>query len=289
MYRFIGEADALIYVGKAVNLRERVLAHFAGATRDAKSQRLATQVRRVQWQETAGELGALLLEARLVRELQPVYNRRLRGRGASWTWAFADGDSAPRLVDLDAHPLGAEDAFGLYPSERQARSALLRLAREARLCLRVLGLEAGAAGSCFGYQVGRCAGACVGAEPLPRHAIRAKLALARLKLRSWPWPGPVGVEERSALGLQQLHVVDRWQYLGTLTRGGERALFAPRPGFDADAYRILVRHLQPGARNLRSLPRGFDPARLEFDADVPDATTGFDTAAPCDLAGEFPA
>jgi DNA polymerase-3 subunit epsilon len=254
VYRFFGAGDALIYVGKANNLRERVLGHFAGATRDSKSQRLAAQTQRIEWHETAGELGALLLEARLVRQLQPVYNRRLRGASESWTWVVPDDGGAPQLVDLDAHPLGREDAFGLYRSARQARTALTKVARDAKLCLRVLGLESGD-GSCFGYQIGRCAGACVGTESRARHGIRAKLAMASIKLKAWPYDGAVGVEERSALGLAQLHVIDRWQYLGTLTEGTEALRFDREPGFDVDAYRILTRFLKPGLRSLRALPK----------------------------------
>ena len=68
VYRFFGLGDdgreSLLYVGKANNLRERVLDHFRGGASAAKSLRLAAQVRRVEWTETAGELGALLLEAR---------------------------------------------------------------------------------------------------------------------------------------------------------------------------------------------------------------------------------
>lgn len=253
VYRFFGESDALIYVGKAKNIRERVLGHFGGATRDAKSQRLSAQVRRIEWTETAGELGALLLEARLVRELKPVYNRRLRG-GESWTWVVGDDGGAPRLVALgDYAPGEGGDAFGLYRSEKQARTALIGIAREAKLCLRVLGLEPGGAGSCFGHQVGRCAGACVGKESPARHGARLKLALATQRLKSWPWRGPVGIDETSALGLRQVHVVDQWQYLGSIGDDGE-----PPPGlcpgrFDADAYRILTRWLKPGRRGLRLL------------------------------------
>jgi DNA polymerase-3 subunit epsilon len=253
VYRFYGEQDALIYVGKANNIRDRVLGHFGGATRDAKSQRLSAQVRRIEWTETAGELGALLLEARLVRDLKPVYNRRLRG-GESWTWVVEDAGTAPRLVELDDwNPGAGGDAFGLYRTEKQARAALAKRAREARLCLRVLGLEAGGAGSCFGHQVGRCAGACIGQEPLARHALRLKLALAPQRLKSWPYRGPVGIHETSALGLRQVHVVDQWQYLGSLAED-EDAMPAGRPArFDADAYRILTRYLKPGLRSVRPL------------------------------------
>ena len=83
MYRFFGVgedgAETLLYVSKANILRERVLDHFRGGAGDAKSAKLCAQVRRVEWTETAGELGALLLEAREVRETQPVYNRQTRG------------------------------------------------------------------------------------------------------------------------------------------------------------------------------------------------------------------
>ena len=51
---------------------------------------IAAQVRRVEWTETAGELGALLLEAREIRERQPRYNRQLRGAGARFTWLFEE-------------------------------------------------------------------------------------------------------------------------------------------------------------------------------------------------------
>jgi DNA polymerase-3 subunit epsilon len=258
VYRFIGEGDALIYVGKSTNLRERVLSHFAGASRDSKSQRLAAQTRRVDWTETAGELGALLLEARLVRELKPVYNRRLRGTAESLTWSVGDLPATPRLLDLDADDApDAADLFGLYRSVKLARGALAKLAREQKLCLKVLGLEPAGAGSCFGFQVGRCSGACVGQEPAARHHLRLKLALAPFRMKPWPFRGPVAVDERGASGVLQRHVIDRWQYLGTLTEGAAPPELA-RPGrFDVDAYRILCSRIRPGMRGLRPyLPEG---------------------------------
>ena len=78
VYLFYGENDLPIYIGKSVNLRARVLAHFAGDLRIAKDMRIVQQVKRIDWKETAGELGALLEEARLVKELLPTMNRQLR-------------------------------------------------------------------------------------------------------------------------------------------------------------------------------------------------------------------
>lgn len=258
VYRFHGEGDALIYVGKAKQLRERVLAHFLAADRDTKSQRLASQVRRIEWTETAGELGAWLLEARLVRESKPVYNRRLRGEGETWTWQFGDAPQAPILSRLEGPIPNGVDSFGLYRSERAARTALTTLAREAKLCLKCLGLEAAGAGSCFAHQLGRCAGACVGAEPLARHHLRAKLAMASLKLRTWPYPGAVAVEETSSQGVRQWHIIEGWQYLGTVDdseRSATPSIARVRTDrFDADVYRLLCRYLTPTRRGIRAWP-----------------------------------
>ena len=66
VYLLHGDNDVLLYVGKSVNLRQRVLSHFAADTREHKEMRLAQEVRRIHWHETVGELGALLLESRLV-------------------------------------------------------------------------------------------------------------------------------------------------------------------------------------------------------------------------------
>ncbi|MGH8703146.1 MAG: exonuclease domain-containing protein, partial [Burkholderiales bacterium] len=88
VYLFHGENDVVLYVGKSINLRSRVLAHFAGDHREARDMKIAQQVQRVDWIETAGELGALIEEARLVKSLAPVYNRRLRRATelCAWHW-----------------------------------------------------------------------------------------------------------------------------------------------------------------------------------------------------------
>lgn len=257
VYRFIGEDGTLLYVGKANNVRERVLQHWQAATRDEKSHRLFDQTRRVEWTETAGELGALLLEARLVRELQPVYNRKLRGGGATWSWLFPDIESrreaAPLLVPLDWTSFEAGELYGLYRTEKQGKKALEALARERRFCLKLLGLETTRSkqGSCFGSQVGRCPGVCVGREPPALHLARVKLALAELRLKPWPHVGAIGVREASVNGLEHVHVVDRWQHLATLDADDSLPEYGPPREFDLDVYRILTRALRPGVRHVR--------------------------------------
>jgi DNA polymerase-3 subunit epsilon len=98
------------------------------------------------------------------------------------------------------------------------------------------------AGSCVAYQLGKCKGACVGKEPLMLHNARLQMALSSLKLKPWPFPGRVALQE----GRFEYHVLDHWMYLGTARFDEELAELAStqwQAGFDVDVYRILVRFL----------------------------------------------
>ncbi len=253
VYRFYGEDGALLYVGKSRNIRSRVLEHFAAELRVGAEQRLARQVRRVEWTETAGELGALLIEARAVKAEAPLHNRRLRAAGAAWTLRLATvGGAAEQveIVELDALDAAAQqEVYGLYRDRRSAARALEEIVRAHQLCARVLGLERGAGadagqGSCFAYQVKRCRGACVGEEPAALHGARVRLALAAAKLKPWPYRGRILVAERDWRGEQDLHVLDRWRYLGTVREAdAAEGLDADAVPFDADVYKILKRFL----------------------------------------------
>jgi DNA polymerase-3 subunit epsilon len=242
VYRFFGADDVLLYIGKSVALRSRVLGHFSAEHSDSKEQRLARQVRRIDWRETAGELGALLCEAQWIKAQNPLHNRRLKQNDDMVTLRVDAGDGAVECAPVAALD-GAEitTSYGLFRSRKDAHKALVDIARAQQLCLKVLGLE-DAEGSCFAYQLGRCRGACIGKEPLILHAMRLKLALASLKLKAWPFPGRIALRERGG----DLHVLEDWAYLGTAHDEQQLADLAAspvRPRFDADVYRILVRYL----------------------------------------------
>jgi DNA polymerase III subunit epsilon len=249
VYRFYGDADALLYVGKAKNIRSRVLSHWQNAARDVRAQRLGEATRRIDWTETAGELGALLAEARLVREMKPLHNRALRGSRQVFTWVIADDGASPELAPMDQLPLTFEssDAFGLYRSEAAARKALREVAVEHSLCLKVLRLEK-TPGSCFAHQLGRCEGACIGKEDLRLHGLRLKMAMANERVRGWLYRGAVGIRERSARGVEQLHVIDNWRHVATITETDALPSRRRLQPFDVDVYRILARYLRGKAR-----------------------------------------
>jgi len=252
VYLFYGENDVPLYVGKSISLRARVMSHFSGDHRVNKDMRIAAEVKRVDWIETAGELGALIEEARLVKQLAPVHNRQLRRSNelCAWQWRSDDHEVPPQLVSArDLAGSGFRDLYGLFRNRRTAIEALREIASEHRLCLKLLGLEK-REGPCFAWQLKRCRGACAGKETPREHALRLAAALAGLRVRAWPFPGRIGIRETAAGGERsELHVLDQWCHLGTVKSEEElRELQdgAPRPLFDADTYKILTRYLLDG-------------------------------------------
>jgi DNA polymerase III subunit epsilon len=250
VYFFYGEGPIPLYIGKSVTLRSRVMSHFQAATAQPREMRMAQEIRRVEWRETAGELGALLLEARLVKEMQPIFNRQLRRERTLCAWELADNPTAKPLLSLvqgdDLKPHNFSRMYGVYRSKNQAVIALRELADTHMLCPQTVGLEAGK-GRCFAHQLGRCKGVCCGQEKPELHRLRLQLALAKQQLQVWPHPGKIGLREHSeATGVTDMHIFDQWCHLATVhnTEDLQDALVSNEAlAFDLDTYRLLVKHL----------------------------------------------
>ena len=254
VYLFYGENDLPIYIGKSVNLRSRVQSHFSADHRAAKEMSIAQQVRRIEWKQTTGELGALLEEAKLVKNLLPTLNRQLRRTNElhayQWDPAVGGPPALKRATEIDFR--SGEAVYGVFRSKRAALDALRGLAQAFELCTIAIGLEKGR-GPCFAHQLKRCRGICVGLEAPQQHDLRLAEALAELKLQSWPFKGRVGVRESDG-NETVLHVLDHWCYLGTVSSDEELAALDTRPVFDLDTYKILKRFLAGGRRGVEIVP-----------------------------------
>jgi DNA polymerase-3 subunit epsilon len=245
VYLFYGENDLPLYIGKSVNIRQRVLSHFAADHRQTKEMSLSQQTKRIDWIETAGELGALLTEAKLIKQLTPVHNQRLRRKNALCAWQLEQKQDqlVPRLAWADDLDFGSQaNLYGLYSNKRDAEKALRSIAEQHQLCLGVLGLDKiGSGKPCFAHQLKRCRGACVGKESGLQHAMRLQTAMSKLKLNSWPYPGAIAIRETN-----DFHIIDHWCYLGTAQSDDEvhALLEQGRPAFDRDTYLTLIKALR---------------------------------------------
>jgi DNA polymerase-3 subunit epsilon len=245
VYLFYGENDLPLYIGKSTHIKQRVLSHFSADHSHSKEMSLSQQLRRIDWIETAGEIGALLLEAKLIKTRQPIHNRRLRRSNALCAWQLKQLTEhlSPELTWADDLDFGAQDnLYGLYRNQRDAQKALRSIADDNHLCLSVLGIEKTAKGRpCFARQLQKCQGACVGEESPLAHAGRLQQAMTKLKLATWPYAGAVGLKEA-----EDLHIIDHWCYLGTAKNEAEvhDIIAGNRPAFDKDTYMILSKALK---------------------------------------------
>lgn len=248
VYLFLNGEDGLIQIGHTNHLRSTVLGTFTSRT-DRRNAKLAAQVKRVEALVAAGELDAQLIENRLARRYAPdKYPERALG----WRW-LKGSDSTPvlRLDELaGTDPAEWQHCFGAFRGEREAQNALRELALLHRLCPQRIGLEFGE-GPCQAHGLRRCNGVCAGQENAAAHDARLAVALVPLKMRLWPWEGPVAIAElHEASGHAVTHVFDRWCLLGSARDEAEAAGLleegTPRR-FDLDVFRLFARWLaQPG-------------------------------------------
>jgi DNA polymerase III subunit epsilon len=272
VYRFYGVNDLPIYIGKSVNLRDRIRSHFSSDYRSANDVRISSEIQRIEVEETAGELGALLREARLVKDLLPLHNYRLRRKMNAVFVRLPDLRSPPEIVankDIDwaSRGEGAETLFGPFATKQHVKQLLENLAGEHGLCWRQLGWEK-RGGPCFARQVKKCRGACIGEETPEQHHLRLATVLAPHRLPDWPWQGRIVVREfHPDSTLEEAHVFDRWSHLGTARSDEELASLAETRAeidFDPDVYRILSSYIAKHRVTVRPLAR---PTQREmFDA-----------------------
>lgn len=244
-YIFYGEHKAPIYIGKSISIRSRVMSHFQAALTQRKEMKLSLQIKDIDWIETSGELGALLLESRLIKERMPSMNIKLRRSKDLCAWKIQENDEGalvPHLVSQhDLLPGLQDDIYGLFYSKRDATTYLKSIAKKHRLCESLLGLEKRAEGqSCFGYQIKQCAGACIGKSPIKLHNLQLTTALQLLKVQVWPYQGPIAIKEGD-----QMHVIDRWCFLGSAINHEEldELMRFGDAEFDLDIYKILQKAL----------------------------------------------
>ena len=236
VYVFHAHGDSLpLYIGKSINLRARLLSHL----RNPDEARMLRQTTHISHIRTAGEIGALLLEAQMIKQRQPLFNQKLRRNRQLCAWKLVDG--SPELVySRDIDFATTQDLYGLYSSRTSAIAALHELADAHNLCHGALGLEKLPKGkACFRSMLKRCHGVCCGKESADEHVQRLQAALHGLRIATWPYPGAIGLQEKFD-ELKQIHVVHNWCYLGSSTTLAQaRKLAKVASGFDADGYKIL--------------------------------------------------
>ena len=256
-----GRSDRPLYIGRAASLRARVKEHFSGALRKGRDAGLAAQVQRVEWRETAGELGAQLLEHTLLCALRPSANRAPESGAEAFALRLLENRRrAPiwqRVNIAGTDPGRWEGLYGAFRTPREADNLLRELALLYRLCPRRLGLETGATGACSAHAARRCAGVCAGRETPAAHDARLAAALEAVRIKPWPWAGAVIIgEHHEGSGREAFHLFAHWCHLASAdsTAALLAAAAGRTPAFDLDTWRILSRWLAAPGNLARVRP-----------------------------------
>lgn len=263
VYIFRGRQGQALYVGKALNLRERVQAHFHADSRDSNDARLTGETHAIQTIDCAGEFSALSCEIQHIRSEAPLYNRALRRQSSACfvQWPDAPADLVPRFVPVSSVDPAQFDAgreasgviwsYGPFGSRPAARAALVAIGREHGLCDRALGLWTGDR-PCFSHQLGRCAGYCRGFESAASQRARIHEAMAPLRMPVWPFDGPIAIEEADGRPSPRF---DRWCLVDPARTG--------HPDFDIAVFKLLRRTLARATTRVVVMDREPGPSAPE--------------------------
>jgi len=168
VYQYYDKNNLLLYVGKAKNLKKRVLSYFNKNQDSAKTRVLVGKIKSIKHIVVETEMDALLLENNLIKKYQPKYNVVLKD-DKTYPWICIKNEPFPRVFLTRKVIKDGSDYFGPYASVRSAR-ALLDLIKELyqlRSChfdLSQKNIYSGKYKVCLDYHIGNCKGPCEGIQ-----------------------------------------------------------------------------------------------------------------------------
>lgn len=165
VYLMHDEKDEIIYVGKAVSLKNRVRQYFQSSrTRTAKIEQMVSKISRFEYIVTDSELEALILECNLIKEHQPKYNTMLKDDKGYPFIRVTVNEEFPRIMLARTMKKDKAKYFGPYTSVGAVKDTIELLTKiyKIRTCNRSLPKDIGKGRPCLNYQIKQCDAPCMG-------------------------------------------------------------------------------------------------------------------------------
>lgn len=165
VYLMHNERDEIIYVGKAVRLKNRVRQYFQDSRNlTPKIARMVSHIARFEYIITDSELEALVLECNLIKEYRPKYNTMLTDDKTYPYIKVTTGEAYPRILFSRLMKKDKSKYFGPYTSAGAVKDTieLLRKIYKIRTCHRNLPKDIGIGRPCLYYHIGQCDAPCQG-------------------------------------------------------------------------------------------------------------------------------
>lgn len=164
VYLMYDENDHVIYVGKAIRLRNRVRQYFQSTSKGPKIDQMVRHIRRFEYIVTESELEALALECNLIKEHHPKYNTMLMDDKTYPYIKVTVTEAYPRVFLTRNLTHDGSRYFGPYTDVGAARAVidLVMKLYQIRRCRRVLPRDIGKERACLQHDIGQCAAPCQG-------------------------------------------------------------------------------------------------------------------------------
>lgn len=163
VYLMHDENDTIIYVGKAISLRNRVRSYFRASTnKSPKIERMVERIARFEYIVTDSELEALVLENNLIKEHNPRYNTMLKDDKTYPYIKVTVGEPYPRVLITRQMKKDKSRYFGPYTSAGAVKDTvdLMNKLYQLRTCQRKLPEDIGKDRPCLNYHIRQCLGPC---------------------------------------------------------------------------------------------------------------------------------
>ncbi len=250
VYVFEDDVHNPIYIGKSINLKKRILSHFQDQS--SKELKISQNVHYVRTIPTGSELAALILESQMIKELKPIFNRRLR-RVSSYAMLIKDNYDDYATIHIQSGMIEPDTVlatiYGLYETRTKAKTKLDELTRTFQLCPKLMGLEK-TKNACFSYSLGKCRGACIGKEHADLYNRRFEIAMEKSRISLWPYEQAITIpidEENNGV------VINNWMVQG-FYQNGDLSTFTPSdPTFELDEYKIIRRFIKESRARITPL------------------------------------
>ena len=177
IYLFKNQKGKVIYVGKAKNIKQRVLSHFYD--KKNKEFALCQHTYSVDYEVTGNELIALLLEAEKIQSLYPRFNQAQKKKLAPYRIICYTNRKGVRQLAID-RSYATLQAIEIYYTRAEAIMRLEQLCFEFQLCPRYCNLQS-VSEKCSHYKIKNCLGVCNGKESVALYNIRVQKALKSLE------------------------------------------------------------------------------------------------------------
>ncbi len=176
IYLFKDRQHKVIYAGKAIDIKKRVVSHFYD--RMSKEYELGQETFFIDHETTGSELVALLLEAECIRKYYPRFNRAQKRPGPVYQIVSYTNQRGVLQLALEKTNKQRE-SIGTFYSRSLAQEKLEFLCREFNLCPKYCSLQANVE-ICSHYEIESCEGVCSGKEPVENYNRKVRKAIASL-------------------------------------------------------------------------------------------------------------